>query len=202
MPVAFRFASFFYGQVDLTTLTRQSHYRIDTIMCGVLIAYLFHHFPEIFTRTSLRLVAICLALILFPIAVISMSSMVHDPAFGLFRAIVGISFPGYFYAVILFIVLSLRGVSLPGTRFWRLIAHLSYSMYLYHLFGVIIANSIFSYIGQGNIFIVPHFVVFFAVTVALAAFSYMLVERPFLLVRKSYRLSSRKDRFGGWASAD
>ena len=35
LPVAFRFASFFYGQVDLTTLTRQSHYRIDTIMCGV-----------------------------------------------------------------------------------------------------------------------------------------------------------------------
>ena len=202
LPVAFRFASFFYGQVDLTTLTRQSHYRIDTIMCGVLIAYLFHHFPEIFTRSSLRIVAVCLALILFPITVISMSSMAHGPAFGLFQAIVGISLPGYLYAAILFIVLSLRGASLPGTRFWRPIAHLSYSMYLYHLFGVIIANSIFAYIGQGKVFIFLHFVVFFAVTVVLTTISYILVEGPFLLARERYRLWSRTGPGGDRASAN
>lgn len=202
LPVAFRIASFVYGQVDLTTLTRQSHYRIDTIMWGVLIAYLFYHFPEIFTRTSLRRVAICLALILFPIAVISMSSRVYDPVFGLFHAIVGISLPGYLFAVVLFIVLSLRGASLPGAKFWRVIAHLSYSMYLYHLFGVIIADSIFSYIGQGIGFIIPHFIIFFAVTVALAVISYILVERPFLLARERYRLWSRKDLNGVRAGED
>ena len=190
LPILMRTISFLNFQVDLTTLTRQTHYRVDTIVYGALIAYLFYYFPSIFRRMTGRMTAFGLASIFLPIAVLSNSSAVLDPEMGLFIATIGISAPGIFYAAILFLVLAIRDVTIPGTFLWRPIAHLSYSMYLYHLFAVLIANLIFSSIDMSAVNIIVHFACFFALTLLLAAISYLLIERPFLLAREIYRSAS------------
>lgn len=202
LPILLRFASVSLEGVDVELLTEQTHYRIDTITCGVFVAYLFHNFPGLFTRKALRLGALCLGLVAGPVAVIGTTSWVDDPTWGAVHAVVGISVPGYFYAAVLCFALAFHGTSVPGARFWRTIAHLSYSMYLYHIFGVVIAGAVFSHVGIGGEFLIPHFVFFFVVTVILATISYILVERPFLRLREIYRHSPGRVRFASQASTD
>ena len=169
----------FYHQIYFPT-----HARFDSLAIGVLCAHVVRHHRETLRRANLSLPAI--AAFLLAAAVVTTGTLnwySQHPSF--LAGVVGFSLTALFWASILLIGETFRIFDRLGRGLLRVIAHLSYSMYLYHIMALELWGSIFHEVPTTTLSIMAHATAYAATTVLFGGLSYMLVERYFLLLKQN-----------------
>lgn len=145
--------------------------KVDVIAIGGLFAYAWHNAPRIVALlTSARVRRVVLALFALTVVI---ESPLHDPLFDLCATLI--------YGVLVLNVATAR-LSVVENCVTRWLGDVSYGVYLWHMLALFIVGLL----GMRGVGL---YVGTIGLTLALAAFSYYYIERPFL--RRGYPLQSK-----------
>jgi peptidoglycan/LPS O-acetylase OafA/YrhL len=127
VPLILRCAALLSG-VDHVSIQWQTHYRIDALACGVMLAVLSVHFPEIFEKLKSRPRA------LTAIAILGALVLGYFGGNLVFRSSIGYVVA---YVASAAFILAIHGRSInplfqPAARFLAFLGVYSYSIYLWH----------------------------------------------------------------------
>jgi peptidoglycan/LPS O-acetylase OafA/YrhL len=166
-----------------------THTRFDTILFGVLCAYVTTYYPEILRGRWFRrlLPPVWLALLgAAVVATLPLSKYLQqaDPV----AATLGYSLVAAAAAATVLVVHGFALFDRLGGGPMRVIAHLSYAMYLYHMMCLQLVGRWFEDAAPGAANAWIHLALYAGLTMLAAAVSYAVVERYFLLLKKRIKL--------------
>ena len=173
-----------------------THGRFDSIAVGVLCAYLLRYRQDVVDVLKPWLPFISASLLLM--AVVSTESMTryHNVQTAA-SAVLGFSLMALFCGSLVMLSQTHRLFDRVGRGPFRLIAYLSFSMYLYHMIALRISGKLV-WNGAADIpWLLIHAGLFVVLTMSIGALSYFGVERYFLKLKQSM-LEPRRD--GTWAA--
>lgn len=180
---AMRFLSYEQGADFWSSYLAPFHLRFDSLLLGVLAAYLFIKFrgrlSSAWKRALAPVAASCLGL----------SFLCGSYGTGYFNVCWQFTLTGVgFSALILFLVSSGAGRYLPLKKAFSAVSRYSYSMYLYHILILTFAHqwlkALIAGAGGGPAAAALAFMAYFAAVTASSFVIYNIVDRPFMNWRR------------------